>query len=539
MFLRRIKIGRKFSIAVTLLIALIMLIVGTRILSYQRATLKENTKKNNLILVKNLAKDAVEPLLSIDPLRLDELVRIILDTRGSVYAVILDVNGKVVAHTHRKYLGSVLSAESDVLPIERMKKGEETIQELKTSDKNVWDISAPVMIGEEPIGLVKVGFSKESVDWVVEDNIRDLRRYIYAITGIIVFLGILGALGLSKLLTDPLKKLKEKMQRVQTGDLDVQVENKSIVKCYERLNCSRADCPAYGKERCWAIAGTLCHGEVQGSPTQKIYRCRNCIVYKEACGDEIGELIEVFNQMVGDLKHNLKKLEEANQENCRLERLSALGQMAATVAHEVKNPLNAIQGAASYLRKNFHGELLTEFLGIIEEEVTRLNEITTGFLGFSKPAPLNSSIAEINGVIKSTIELIRQEAIERNVEVVVDLDNRMPPFSFDYAQIKQALLNLFVNSLDATQPGGTLIVSTEAVDSTANITVKDTGAGIKKEDLGKIFKPFFTTKTRGSGLGLAIAERIVKEHNGYISVESEEGRGSTFRIALPTSRNEG
>ena len=117
MFLRRIKIGRKFSIAVTLLIALIMLIVGTRILSYQRATLKENTKKNNLILVKNLAKDAVEPLLSMDPLRLDELVRIILDTRGSVYAVILNVNGKVVAHTQRKYLGSVLSAESDVLPI--------------------------------------------------------------------------------------------------------------------------------------------------------------------------------------------------------------------------------------------------------------------------------------------------------------------------------------------------------------------------------------------------------------------------------------
>lgn len=539
MFLRRIKIGRKFSIAVTLLIALIMLIVGTRILSYQRATLKENTKKNNLILVKNLAKDAVEPLLSMDPLRLDELVRIILDTRGSVYAVILNVNGKVVAHTQRKYLGSVLSAESDVLPIERMKKGEETIQELKTSDKNVWDISVPVMIGEEPIGLVKVGFSKESVDWVVEDNIRDLRRYIYAITGIIVFLGILGALGLSKLLTDPLKKLKEKMQRVQTGDLDVQVENKSIVKCYERLNCSRADCPAYGKERCWAIAGTLCHGEVQGSPAQKIYRCRDCIVYKEACGDEIGELIEVFNQMVGDLKRNLKKLKEANQENCRLERLSALGQMAATVAHEIKNPLSAIQGAASYLRKNFHGEFLAEFLGIIEEEVTRLNEITTGFLGFSKPAPLNSSIAEINGVIKSTIELIRQEAIERNVEVVVDLDNRMPPFSFDYAQIKQALLNLFVNSLDATQPGGTLIVSTEAVDSTANIVVKDTGAGIKKEDLGKIFKPFFTTKTRGSGLGLAIVERIVKEHNGYISVESEEGSGSTFRIALPTSRNEG
>ncbi len=539
MFLRRIKIGQKFSIAVTLLIALIMLIVGTRILSYQRQTLKENAERNNLALVRNLAKDAVEPLLSMDPLRLDELVRIILDTRGSVYAIILDVNGKVVAHTQRKYLGSVLSAESDVLPIERMKKGEETIQGLKTSDKNVWDISVPVMIGEEPIGLVKVGFSKESVDWVVEDNIRDLRRYIYAITGIIVFLGILGALGLSKLLTDPLKKLKEKMQRVQTGDLDVQVENKSIVKCYERLNCSRADCPAYGKERCWAIAGTLCHGEVQGSPAQKIYRCRNCIVYKETCGDEIGELIEVFNQMVGDLKHNLKKLEEANQENCRLERLSALGQMAATVAHEIKNPLNAIQGAASYLRKNFHGELLTEFLGIIEEEVTRLNEITTGFLGFSKPAPLNSSIAEINGVIKNTIELIRQEAIERDVEVVVDLDNRMPPFSFDYAQIKQALLNLFVNSLDATQPGGTLIVSTEAVDSTANIVIKDTGAGIKKEDIGKIFKPFFTTKTRGSGLGLAIVERIVKEHNGYISVESEEGRGSTFRIALPTSRNEG
>ena len=121
--------------------------------------------------------------------------------------------------------------------------------------------------------------------------------------------------------------------------------------------------------------------------------------------------------MVKDLRYNLDELEQANKEKAKLERLSELGEMATTVAHETKNPLNSIRLATSYLKKNFRGEILSEFLTIIEEEVRRLNDITSNFLGFSRPAPLKLKPCDINAIIKPTVELIRQEATERNIEL--------------------------------------------------------------------------------------------------------------------------
>jgi signal transduction histidine kinase len=281
------------------------------------------------------------------------------------------------------------------------------------------------------------------------------------------------------------------------------------------------------------VAGTFCRGEVQGQFAQKIGDCRKCVVYRESCGDEIGELVEVFNQMLKDLRHNLSELEKANTEKSRMERLSALGEMASTVAHETKNPLNSIRLATSYLKKNFQGEILTEFLEIIEQEVSRLNELTTGFLGYSKPAPVKLKPCDLNAVVRSTVDLVRQDATDRNIELVVLTDDHAPPAGCDISQIKQALLNLLVNAMDATAEGGTITVTTEPADHRMRISVRDTGAGIPQGEIEKIFKPFYTTKTRGAGLGLAIVERIVKEHGGEIRIESAVGKGTTFTLELP------
>jgi signal transduction histidine kinase len=272
---------------------------------------------------------------------------------------------------------------------------------------------------------------------------------------------------------------------------------------------------------------------VQGQFAQKIGDCRKCIVYKESCGDEIHELVEVFNQMVKDLKHNLNALETANREKSRMERMSALGEMATTVAHETKNPLNSIRLATSYLKKNFEGEILTEFLSIIEEEVMRLNDMTTSFLGFSKPAPLKLKTCDLNAIVKSTVALIRQEATDRNIEVIILVDEHIPPIQCDYARMKQALLNLLINAIDASREGDAITITTEASGAVLSISVQDTGRGIAPEDVEKIFKPFYTTKTRGSGLGLAIVDRIVKEHGGRIEVDSAPERGATFTMELP------
>ena len=407
------------------------------------------------------------------------------------------------------------------------------MREYSSGDGLIKEFSVPITVGNKVLGIATIGTALSTVDAAIEERLQSLKRYLFMIIGIMLAGGIGGAIAVSNYLTKPLRRLKDRMVDVQTGNLEVEADNPRIVRCWERLGCDKRDCPSYGKLRCWAIAGTFCHDTVQGAFAQKIGDCRKCVVYRESCGDEIRELVEVFNQMVKDLRFNLQELKKADAEKARLERLSALGEMAATVAHETKNPLNSIRVATSYLKKNFHGEILAEFLTIIEEEVMRLNDITSNFLGFSKPAPLVFKPGDINAIVRQTVELIRQEATDRNIEVILVTDEHVPVMPWDHSAMKQALLNLLLNALDASREGDAITISTETAGDRLRISVQDTGAGIAKEILAHIFKPFYTTKTRGSGLGLAIVDRIVKEHKGSIAVQSETGKGTQFTIELP------
>jgi signal transduction histidine kinase len=534
----RLSLGLKFSIAVTLLIILSMVGVATLIINYQREALRQNTSESSLAMARNLAHDAEGPLLIFDPLRLNELVTTARDATSCAYAMIADGEGNIVAHTRRALLGTGLTADSSP-GAGILYAGTEAVREYPLEGELIREFSVPIRIGSELIGLAVVAYSVRALDSAIEGRLAKLKRYIYLITGIMLFIGIAGAFAVSRLLTKPLKRLKQTMHEVQTGNLNVEIENPRLVNCRERMGCDKTDCPSYGKTRCWAVAGTFCRGEVQGTFAQKFGDCRQCVVYQESCGDEIQELVEAFNQMVRDLRYNLSELEKANTDKARLERLSALGEMATTVAHETKNPLNSIRLATSYLKKNFQGELLTEFLSIIEEEVMRVNDIASGFLGFSRPAPIRLAACNINAIVKSTVELVRQEATDRDIELVLLTDERIPPVSCDFSRIKQALLNLLINALDVSKAGDTIAVTTEADGAVMKLSVQDTGRGIPAEELEKIFKPFYTTKTRGSGLGLAIVDRILKEHKGEITVDSAEGNGTKFTLALPVHEHAG
>lgn len=252
-------------------------------------------------------------------------------------------------------------------------------------------------------------------------------------------------------------------------------------------------------------------------------------VHISSSRDEIEDLALSFNGMVSDL-------EKSVAEQLRLSRLAATGELAATLAHEIRNPLNAIQGAASYIRKNFRGILLTEFLKIINDELSRINKLTTNLLNFARPITPNPSPSDINLIVNNTIDLIRSEFEEKGVDLIADLDGSLPGAYVDSNQIKQLLLNLLINALDATDPGGSVRIVTSSSNGKIMVSIIDSGKGIKKEDIKNIFNPFFTTKTSGTGLGLSIAERIAKEHGGEITVESNEGRGSRFCLHIPLEK---
>jgi two-component system sensor histidine kinase HydH len=529
-FFRKLPIAQKFTFSVVLLILVIMVAVNALIITYQKNALREEMENSQLLIIRNFAKDNAEPLMFLDPLALEEHLQVVSQTPGCVYALVTDHSGRVVAHTDRKQLGAILNRYA--IQASPVKAANQQGPDPSIAETSIKELAVPVEIGYERIGTAVAGFSKERMDGIISGSLTALERYIIIISGIMLLTGIGGAFLLSKVLTTPMRNLREKMERVRSGALDITIAE-SGPDCRKLLLCDRSDCPAFGKSRCWTIKGTKCFGLSQDSMQDKIELCRNCQVYREASGDELGELIESFNDMVLRLRESIEELEKSNREKARLERLSALGEMSMTVAHEVKNPLNAIRGAVSYLKENFEGEVLNEFLSIIEQETKRLNEIVTEYLVFSKPAPLKLGNADLNKAIIDMVNLVRQEATEKNVEIATNLDTAVKPFFFDLQQIKQALLNLLVNALDATHPGDTIRISTGARESMVDVIIQDNGQGIGKEILPEIFKPFYTTKTRGSGLGLACVERIIRDHQGDISVLSETGKGTEFIISLP------
>ncbi|MEN8263140.1 MAG: ATP-binding protein [Nitrospirota bacterium] len=242
--------------------------------------------------------------------------------------------------------------------------------------------------------------------------------------------------------------------------------------------------------------------------------------------DEIGELSSAYNEMV-------VKLRQSISEQDRLTRLATTGELSATLAHEIKNPLNAISVAAAYLRNNYRGKLINEFIRIIQSEASRINTLSTKLLNFAKPTKIEPVSSDINSLVKETALLLTQDAKERHVEVNIDLADKIPFIYFDYNQIKQVLLNLVINSFDAVEKGGKIRIQTSASNGNVVLSIEDNGKGMSEDEINNIFNPFYTTKTRGTGLGLAISKKIAKEHGGDLLVESSPTLGSKITLLLP------
>ncbi|MDA8171398.1 MAG: ATP-binding protein [Nitrospiraceae bacterium] len=245
--------------------------------------------------------------------------------------------------------------------------------------------------------------------------------------------------------------------------------------------------------------------------------------------DEIGELTKAFNEMVF-------KLDQSLRERDRLSRLAATGELAATLAHEIKNPLNSISGAASYIGENFKGSLINEFLKIINTEALRISKLSTALLNFAKPMNPDFQRCDLNRLAMETLTLLEVEFREKNVSLGTSFDKSLPAVRLDPGQIKQVLINLLINALDAVKQGGVIQVSTSASRGGVRLSVQDNGKGISGEIMKNIFNPFFTTKTRGAGIGLAVCKKIANEHGGDIFFESEEGMGSNFALCIPVKR---
>jgi two-component system sensor histidine kinase HydH len=230
------------------------------------------------------------------------------------------------------------------------------------------------------------------------------------------------------------------------------------------------------------------------------------------------------------------QIRQAEEAVRRSDRLAALGQLSAGLAHELRNPLGTIRGSAEMLTSSVsaENEVAREVAGFISSEVDRANSLITRFLHFARPLELRPDIADLTQTIDRAVANVEREA--PGIAIYKNYAPEIPPFSFDAELMERVLYNLILNAAQATSTGGAVTVKTRTAGDTAEISVIDRGAGIDAKNLGAIFNPFFTTKPQGVGLGLAIVSKIVDEHGGKIAVESEPGKGSVFQVLLPMSQ---
>jgi len=266
----------------------------------------------------------------------------------------------------------------------------------------------------------------------------------------------------------------------------------------------------------------------------------------------IGGVTGVLSQMERNQRmryeHALVRLDESHrklkeqtdilfqtEEQLRMaDRLSALGELSAGMAHEIRNPLSAIKGAVEILKDDYRpDEIKYEFIQILLKETDRLNHIVQEFLGFARPKRPDFQQADVNEAVESVLTLTMQEAKKAGITVEKSLDPSIGKRSLDAGLLKQAFLNIILNAIQAMPDGGTLTVESFFRDNAIEVRIADTGTGISEENRKKLFSPFFTTRKNGTGLGLAITYRIIQNHRGMIEVKSAQGKGTVFSVKIP------
>lgn len=250
--------------------------------------------------------------------------------------------------------------------------------------------------------------------------------------------------------------------------------------------------------------------------------------------DEIGGLSQHFNNMVQKLHDSQIALEKSIKDQERSRFLAEIGMMASKVAHEIRNPLNVLQGVVYYLKTTYQGKPdIMEHVQLIQNKVKRLENLSYDLLLFAKPEELQKAEVDLNALIQQkSKEMLQFKQNDKNIQFVQHLAPDLPNITADPLKMAEVLENIIQNAYDASEKNGKIVVCTTYTDKHIQLSIKDEGKGIPSDQLQHIFKPFFSTKTGGTGLGLCIAKKIVEGHGGEIQVKSCEGKGTEVLIRL-------
>ena len=496
-----------------------------------------------------------------------------------VYLMVTDETGKAIAHNNPEQIGRIHGAELDLKQISGA-KDLQWRQITQPDGQNVFEVYRKFIPSGPPGGRGMMRHHRQMMGrrsqsgWQENKNISDLAQIIFVgldmspieaarkadvrhavIMGAILLL--VGFAGFTLLfLVQSYRSTQASLSRIKAFSDNV-VEHVPIgLMALDHLGkiaafnksaesiLQLAAPEAIGQEAQKLLPAELLeeinHSQNQDGVIEKEIECTTSdgkIVPLEIGASSLKDENDVFLGNVLLFK-DLTEVRTLRREVARSQRLASVGRLAAGVAHEIRNPLSSIKGFATYFKERYPDRPDDQQTAdIMIQEVDRLNRVVGQLLEFARPVPVKPKPVSLQALLNDSIKLIRDRAAEKNISIQTQNNTRMDEVRIDPDRINQVLLNLYLNAIDAMESGGELKVEISVDEQHRKIVIQvsDTGRGISRENLSKIFEPYFTTKSTGTGLGLAIAHNIIDAMGGKITVESDRQVGTTFTVALPNS----
>lgn len=467
------------------------------------------------------------------------------DNSGVEYIVLQDEQGIIAAS---KSVGELGQIEGDEFLEHVLQSDSAFTRVTDFKDKEVFEVAKPLVVHHERQGLFRLGLSMDEMHALASRMQRRL--------GVMSLLLItIGAVLLTFILVNQnLQTVSHEYQRIKTYTSDILQNMADAVVTIDR----HQTVTLFNKsaEHIFGIAADKAvgkkYGEIFGNHHAVLL---DSLVKREPARDreatyDLGKnhrrILSVSTSLTYDKENEvdsatavIKDLTEVRRMEAQMrrrEKLLAMGELASGVAHEIRNPLNAISMIAQRFEKEFlPSEGVQEYqslAAVLKSEVRRVNHIIQQFLRFARPPLLNLSRIALKQFIEQVVTLFESQASAKSIHFQTNVDCDVA-LRVDREQMTQAILNLLQNALDATPAGGIITLACAASNGTVAIVVQDTGSGIPKDRLDKIFNLYYTTKPDGTGMGLAITQQIVLQHQGTIEVKSEEGKGAQFIIMIP------
>ena len=431
-------------------------------------------RDEGLILTQTLAQGSIDPIIRNDYYTLDEYVTSLIEKKNIAYVVITDRHDRVLAQS---------ATAMSIIPagIINNVKGIVSPHLLQTYFSStlktqINDIAVPVRVDAQKWGTVQVGFSLEHLR---AESIRNILVVILT-GGVSVFIGIAVALVLIRFVTDPIEQFVRSMHTIAAGDLEQVI----------RIDTT----------------------------------------------NEFSVLAQSFNNMAGSLRDSKEELKKTYQQLMEKEKMAALGELTARIAHEIKNPLGIIKGSAQILvDEHEKDDVKIEVGGYIIDEVNRLDVKVRELLNHASPQTPALQETDINIVLEKSIRFFESQRLEKkHIRIMREFSPAVPALLLDREQLRQIVLNLLLNACEAMPDGGEIRITTAWTAPSVVVKIADTGMGIPEDDRWKIFDPFFTTKAEGTGLGLSTVNRLIENYRGTIEMISHVGTGTEFTITFPT-----